>query len=366
MDKRSLLLGLHELPGIGWKSILQLLELLEQPARLLKSAGAELARFGLAKQRAEQIADKLSVSFIEERMAKYEKAGIRFVTIFDREYPQLLRETAQPPWILYAIGNLSLLEAASVAVVGTRTPTVYGKRVAETLSEDLSAAGLCIVSGLARGIDSAAHRGAMKAEGSTIAVLGCGIDVVYPPENAGLYRQIAERGLIVAEQPAGMAAKPGLFPLRNRIIAGISRGTLVVEAAERSGSLITADQALECSRDVFAVPGPITSPKSIGALSLIKQGAKTVTGASDIIEEYGQLLNKGKNIPASPPLLDKRLSALTEEERHVYGLLSPSPTSFDHILEHTQTNFGHLHAILLSLQMRKMIEQLPGPAYVIT
>ncbi|WP_409340988.1 DNA-processing protein DprA [Paenibacillus sp. MBLB4367] len=366
MDKRSLLFGLHELPGVGWKTILQLFGLLEEPSHVLEEDSEGLQRYGLMKQRAELIATKLSPSFIEERKARYEKAGIRIVTIFDNEYPQLLRETAQPPWVLYTIGEVRLLTEVSVAMVGTRTPTVYGKRVADTLSEELSAEGLCIVSGLARGIDSAAHRGAMKGKGSTIAVLGCGIDIVYPPENANLYREIAERGLIVAEQPAGTAAKPGLFPLRNRIIAGIARGTIVVEAAERSGSLITADQALECSRDVFAVPGPITSPKSQGALSLIKQGAKVVTGAADVVEEYAFLLKDTISHVPSRQLHENRTAALTEEERRVYELLSPLPTSFDQIMEHTQTNFGHLHAILLSLQMRKMIEQLPGPAYVIT
>lgn len=366
MDKRSLLIGLHELPGIGWKTILHLIDRLDEPGGLLVSEPADLAETGISFKRAEFIATKLTLQFVQEKTKRYAEQGIRIVTWFDPYYPQLLRETPQPPWVLYARGRLELLEQPSIAIVGTRTPTVYGKRVAETIGAELSEAGLCVVSGLARGIDSAAHRGAMGGKGGTIAVLGCGIDVVYPPENNGLYREIAERGLLLSEQPIGTPPHPGLFPLRNRIIAGLTLGTLVVEAAERSGSLITADQALECSRDVYAVPGPITSPKSRGALALLKQGAKVVTCADDIIEETAPYLKIGDKQARRTNVLLDSVAALTGDERQIYELLSPVPTSIEQILMQAETNFGHLHAILLSLQMRKMIEQLPGPAYVTT
>jgi DNA processing protein len=275
-----------------------------------------------------------------------------------------LKQTSQPPWVLYYKGNLQLLQRPSIAIVGTRVPTVYGKNTAEQFARTLARAGLCVVSGMARGIDSMAHKGALNEKGGTIAVLGCGVDIIYPLENNILYYEIARKGLILSEFPFGTEAQPGLFPLRNRIIAGLSVGTLVVEAALKSGSLITADQALDESRDVFAIPGPINSPKSQGTLTLIKAGAKLVVCAEDIIEDYRHLITP-KSGTITPLNKEASYEELNEDEQKIYNLLSTEPTTFDALLEESQTNFGHLHTILLSLLMKKQINQLPGAAYSI-
>ncbi|MEB3101177.1 DNA-processing protein DprA [Ferviditalea candida] len=361
MDARSILFGLHELPGFGWRSIQKLLHRVPDLTNLLQRGWNQQELSGLQPDKLKALKDNFHMDFVASRLNKYAEAGIRFVTVLDEAYPALLKQTAKPPWVLYYRGNDRLLQASAIAVVGTRTPTTYGKKAAERLSRELSDAGLTVVSGLARGIDSSAHLGALQGKGSTIAVLGTGPDIVYPPENKSLYREIAEKGLILSEFPLGTSPHPGLFPLRNRIIAGISLGTVVVEAALKSGSLITADQALEESREVFAVPGPITSPKSLGALSLIKQGAKLVTGAEDILEEYGVL--PAANSAAATGY--RNTSMRTEEERLILGLMREEPISFDDLLERSHFQFGHLHSVLLSLLMKKEIEQLPGSMYVI-
>jgi DNA processing protein len=260
---------------------------------------------------------------------------------------------------------VDLLRKPSIAIVGTRVPTVYGKNVAEQFGEDLAREGITVVSGLARGVDSYAHIGAVKHIGSTIAVLGCGADIVYPLENGALYREIANKGLLLSEFSLGTPAQPGLFPLRNRIIAGISLGTLVVEAAIKSGSLITATQALDENREVFVIPGPIHSPKSQGIFKLIKDnGAKVVICKDDILDEYKhiQLFEKDQNGKANDYPTQAVLNA---DEQQIIDILTAAPATFDSILEGTQTNFGHLHAILLSLVMKKAINQLPGSIYSI-
>lgn len=361
MDERSILFGIHELPGFGWRSIQKLLHQLSDLTILLQRDWNPPEHSGLQPDKLKGLKENFHRDFVASRLSKYAEAGIGFVTVLDEAYPALLRQTAKPPWVLYYRGNERLLQASAIAVVGTRTPTVYGKKAAERLSRGLSDAGLTVVSGLARGIDSCAHLGALQGKGSTIAVLGTGLDIVYPPENKNLFREIADNGLILSEFPLGTSPHPGLFPLRNRIIAGISLGTVVVEAALKSGSLITADQALEESREVFAVPGPITSPKSMGALSLIKQGAKVVTGVEDILEEYGEISCSN----SAAAIGHQHAPVWTEEERLILGLMDGEPLSFDDLLERSHFQFGHLHSVLLSLLMKKEIEQLPGSMYVI-
>ena len=237
------------------------------------------------------------------------------------------------------------------------------------MAEVLSGAGLVIVSGLARGIDSVCHEAALKKGGGTIAVVATGMDKVYPPENRELLRQIAKEGLVLSEYPIGTKSHPGLFPQRNRIIAGISLGTLVVEADSRSGSLITTDAALEAGRDVFAVPGPITSPKSRGALELIKQGAKLVTCPEDILEEYTAYLSQSECIQkenasiisdSQDSVFEKKL---TREEFQLYHILHQGPFTLDELLVRSRWDFGHLHSVLLSLIIKKAVTQLPGAIY---
>lgn len=214
---------------------------------------------------------------------------------------------------------------------------------------------------MARGIDSSAHQGALKSEGSTIAVLGTGIDVVYPREHIGLYQEISRKGLVISEYPIGTKSHPGLFPIRNRIIAGLCLGTVVVEAADKSGSLITADLAVEESRDVFAVPGPITSPKSQGSHALLKQGAKIVTEVNDIIEEYHHKISLK---PLTQKISNSVDLILNEDEQKILNILSFEVMKIDEILERSKFPFGHLHSVLLSLLLKNKIEQLPGTGYI--
>jgi DNA processing protein len=252
-------------------------------------------------------------------------------------------------------------------------PTVYGRKVGEKLAEQLSDAGLTIVSGLARGIDRVCHEAVLRANGKTIAVFGTGVDMVYPPENTSLAEQIAETGLLLSEYPLGTRARQGLFPERNRIIAGLTLGTLVVEADIRSGSLITADAALEAGRDVFAVPGPITSPKSRGAHNLIRQGAKLVTCAADLLEEYHSDLQNAEQLPYNRGRSAENASSeeqglfpaveLSTDEQRIIVLLEQEEQSLDQLIEQLGWDFGHLHSVLLSLIIKKQISQLPGTKY---
>jgi DNA processing protein len=360
-DSKLILFALNEAEDVGWRTIARLVASVDRVTDIPQMSVDDVMRFGITARRAEAIVRLLKPEALEARLRVYERAGIRWITVWDDVYPELLRHTAEPPWVLYAIGDIALLNRHCLAIVGTRTPTAYGRKVAENLAAALVRAGFCIVSGMARGIDSAAHWGALRGGGDTIAVLAGGVEQVYPPENRPLYRELADRGLIVSESPLGTPMHPGLFPVRNRIIAGLSLGTIVVEAADRSGSLITADLALDASRDVFAVPGPITSPKSRGTLKLIKQGAKIVTSPDDIAEEYMHMINTSESSYTRPAA---NVETLTEEEQKIYDMLLGEPLTIDQLLERSQINFGHLHSVLLSLLLKKRIQQLSGPSYI--
>ncbi|CAM2896625.1 DNA-processing protein DprA [Paenibacillus sediminis] len=362
MDQRSVLIKLHEMDRIGWKTIALLMEKRVNLADLLLFSELEWRELGFSPDKAKKISSELTMDQIEHTNGLLLEQGIHVVTFLDEQYPILMKETARPPWVLYGLGRMELLSSLSVAIVGTRVPTAYGRKVSVMLSEALSEAGITVVSGMARGIDSICHETVLDYGGSTIAVLGTGIDVIYPPENTSLYHFIAERGLVLSEYPIGTKSHPGLFPQRNRIIAGMTRGTVVVEADERSGSLITADAALEANRDVFAVPGPITSPKSRGTLSLIKQGAKVVTSAHDIIEEYTPWLSNKVNhtYPNHHRQMDEHL---TTSEMTIVDILDHNDRSFDELLGQTGWDFGHLHSVLLSLIIKKQIIQLSGSLY---
>ncbi|MFS1513212.1 DNA-processing protein DprA [Chengkuizengella sp. SCS-71B] len=367
MESRNILFGLHELNGIGWKTIQLIYQSIKHNKhiengveKLLSSdENSMMKNYNIPKSKAQIISKNLNLNFIQCRLDIYKNENISFLTIFDEGYPKILKETPSPPWVIYYKGNLNLLDNNKLAIVGTRYPTVYGKMITEKLANQLSSLGFCIISGLARGIDSIAHKSAIDQFGSTIAVLGSGIDVVYPSENKQLYESIVNKGLVISEFPLGTKPHPGLFPQRNRIIAGLSLGTIVIEAAEKSGSLITADQALEMSRDIFAIPGPITSPKSQGTLSLIKQGAKMVTDLKDIVEEYEHMMKisyNEKNLTTS--------KTLSNDEQKIVGFLSSEPVTFEQILHKSDFTFGHLHSVLLSLLMKNVISQLPGSKFV--
>jgi DNA processing protein len=369
MLDRYLMFGLNEVEGIGWKSIYKICKAGLLSDKLFTLSAGDWEDIGFKGAMPQQLVSIFTEQWINSRYSLMEESGVSMLTVLDEAYPSRLKETPQPPWVIYYRGRLQFISRPSVAMVGTRVPTAYGRKVCSVLAGELSTAGLTVVSGLARGIDSVAHEAALAGQGSTIAVIATGMDKVYPPENRELLRQIAKEGLVISEYPLGTKSHPGLFPQRNRIIAGLSLGTLVVEADSRSGSLITSDAALEAGRDVFAVPGPITSPKSRGALELIKQGAKLVTGTSDILEEYVSYLpdvprNSGGGAEtesgAEDSLIEKKL---TREESQLYHILHQGPFSLDELLTRSGWDFGHLHSVLLSLIIKKAVSQLPGAIY---
>lgn len=361
MDKNWILLGLDACPGIGQKRIAQILNYDEEWEHAENFTRLDWKKRGIGTGLAESIHKFLNPHSIQQYMETIQKKGIKVITYFDAEYPQLLKEIDSPPWVLYALGDTSLLSTMSISMVGTRNPTAYGRKVSEMLTDGLCEADITIVSGLARGIDGICHQRTLHCSGNTIAVLGTAIDVIYPREHRVLYEQIREKGLIVSEYPIGTRSHPGMFPQRNKIIAGLSKGTVVVEADARSGSLITADRALEYNRDVFAVPGPITSPKSRGCLDLLKQGAKIVTDPSDILEEYNVNIESSLCKGITGSLQNK----LTDDEQRIYHMLEQGKLSFDDLLILTSWDFGHLHSVLLSLIMKKVAAVLPGSVYIL-
>ncbi|MDR6722335.1 DNA processing protein [Paenibacillus amylolyticus] len=373
MEERWVLFGLHEMDGVGKKTIAKLLSGQHKLQNLLDYTEADWLQAGLRKDQAHRLAVQFDLDWIDQKRENVYKQGIEVITYLDSNYPILMKETVQPPWVLYGRGDMQLLHSKSIAMVGTRMPTVYGRKVGERLAEELCKAGLTIVSGLARGIDSVCHDAALRAGGKTIAVFGTGIDSIYPPENNSLAERIAETGLLLSEYPPGTRAHQGLFPERNRIIAGLSLGTLVVEADIRSGSLITADAALDAGRDVFAVPGPITSPKSRGSHNLIRQGAKLVTSAADLLEEYQMDLPNPEQVPYNRGRSTQNKQSVTagmfppatlsSDEQRVIAILEQEEQSLDQLVERLSWDFGHLHSVLLSLIIKKQISQLPGTRY---
>ena len=353
MKKATLLTALALCPGIGNKTLLGILEQFSDPHEAWQASPAACKALGWSDKQVEAFVlhrKKVSLEKIQEDLAK---ANIKLFTIYDEDYPMLLKEIPNPPTLLYVRGSIPQSELA-IAMVGTRHPTPYGKVIAEKLAEDLAGYNINVVSGMARGIDSCAHRGALM-KGETVAVLGCGVDVVYPRENAALMEEIINHGAIVSEFPPGTNPEPGFFPARNRIISGLSKGVLVVEAAKKSGSLITADFALEQGRDVFAVPGPVTSKNSAGCHYLIKNGAKLTAEVQDILEEYGYM----------PMINEMHDRSLNDKEKAILINLSYEPKHFEELLSKTGLHIGALSKILLQLELKNEIKQLPGQYYVI-
>jgi len=285
------------------------------------------------------------------------KEKVKVLLIDDDEYPKLLREIYDAPPVLYVKGNITESDDMSIAIVGSRNATSYGKLMSEKFSYELSKHGFTIISGMARGIDSQAHKGAIKAGGRTIAVLGCGVNIAYPEENKKLMEEIISKGAVVSEYPLDYLPVAGNFPARNRIISGLSLGVLVVEAGVKSGSLITAKFALEQGRDVFAVPGIITSAYSQGTNGLIKQGAKLVASVSDILDEY----NFREDIKTR--INERFVNTLSSEERKLYAIISECPRDIEEIVEITKFPISKVNYLLSSLTIKGLIVRLPGNKY---
>jgi len=286
------------------------------------------------------------------------RSGARLTHLYDEDYPELLNNIYDPPVLLYYKGTLASSGDICVAMVGSRRATAYGTQAAAMLAKEVAYQGIYIVSGMARGIDAVCHQAAMDAGGRTLAVLGSGVDVVYPRENEKLYRQISENGAVISELPLGAQPKQNHFPMRNRVISGLSHGVVVVEAGEKSGTLITVENALSQGRDVFAVPGPITSPGSAGTNRLIKQGCKPVLEGRDIWEEY---LTLGKT---SPGFAKKAKDfSLSEQEKEILQLLT-MPVHFDRLAEELGLEPPKLASMLTMWEIKGMVKQLPGKYYL--
>ncbi|MGC2236605.1 MAG: DNA-processing protein DprA [Pyrinomonadaceae bacterium] len=367
-------ISLNMTPQIGPRAATKLLERFGSAESVFHATRSELESLRL---KAESVESIIKREFHEKAVEEFERVkslGGDVLILDDGSYPYLLREIADPPIVLYVKGNWQeCVESPCVAVVGSRRCSTYGENASEMLARDLAEKGICIVSGLARGIDSAAHRGAVRAKGKTIAVLGTGIDNVYPKENAKLVSEILDSGgALLSQFPLGTPPLKDNFPYRNRIISGLSLGVLIVEASERSGSLITARLAMEQNREVLAVPGNITSKNSFGTNYLIKSGAKLVQQWQDVVAELpGEI-----SAAILPPALDKKDSKgesnqpelvpadLKENERKIWQSLSPDePTHIDILLETSNLSFGDLSAALLGLEMRELIRALPGKCY---
>lgn len=299
---------------------------------------------------------------------------IRQIKLNDPEYPKNLRNIHTPPKVLYVNGAFVPQDDVAVAIVGSRRATPYGMEMSERIGFELAARGVTVVSGMARGVDSAAHRGALKARGRTIAVMGSGHGAIYPPENAGLYQEIASIGAVVTEFEHDMQPLPNNFPARNRIISGLSLGIVVVEAARNSGALITANFAAEQGREVFAIPGKISSQTSGGTNDLIKDGARLVTSVDDILEELKIVELKSvpdKEMEAIGGKITRQTKAyiynsLTDDERAIYKMLSDEPVYIDDILGSSGLDRAKVSKAILSLQLKKLVKEIPGKQFVRT
>lgn len=301
---------------------------------------------------------------LDKELAQIDKQGVSIITLDDPAYPENLKCIFDPPLVLYLKGSVEGQDYYSIAIVGSRRNTAYGRLVAEELATQLAERGLTITSGMARGIDSAAHRGALAGGGRTLAVLGCGIDVVYPPENHELMKNIAGSGAVITEFPLSTPPNSYNFPIRNRIISGLSLGVVVVEAALRSGTMITVGCALEQGREVFAVPGQVTSKYSRGTHAMIKQGAKLVDNVDDILEELSPLL-EGFNPKSSAETQaqEKAVEELTAEERAVLEVLSYDLVHVDEVTINTDLPVSKVLGILMILEMKNLIMQAPGKMF---
>lgn len=374
-------LALKLVPGLGARTSNRLLDRFRTPVAIFRASPTELEAAGVSGAVAQSIASGCTFEDAVVQQEKMAEGEVTLVTIGDPRYPQLLREIFDPPIVLFCRGRVELLKSLGVAVVGTRRPTPYGIAVAERLSGDLAHAGLTIVSGLARGIDTSAHRGTLAAGGDTIAVLGCGVDIVYPAENRKLYAEMAAKGLLVSEFPMGSTAFPQNFPIRNRIISGLSVGVMVVEGAQYSGSAITAKLAMDQGREVFAVPGNITSKASWGPNLLIKQGAKIVQDWNDVVVELPAesrrlLIEKGRGKllgEAGESVGGGQASLLSNAGPEIGGvarraldaLAVDSATHLDDLLEKVgDTSASEVIAALFELEMLGLVKQLPGRNFV--
>lgn len=354
-------LAWNKISDIGPKRFYQLLDYFGSPDIAWQAKSGEISKIlNLSSKISSRLFEEKNNILPEEELNLVSKNKIQVLTIEDLLYPENLKNIHYPPPLLYFKGNILESDKNSISIVGSRKATYYGKMVAEKLSKDLALAGLTVISGLARGIDTAAHKGAISVNGRTIAVLGCGIDHIYPPENRRLAEEIEGSGALISEFPLYTLPERKNFPRRNRVISGLSLGTVVVEAAEKSGALITADFALEQGREVFAIPGNINSPLSNGSHNLIKQGAKLVENFKDILEEIHIVLPQ----KTTNRKVVKENTALTEEEKRIYQIISKEPIQIDDIIGASKLSAGKASEVLLNLELKDLIKEIEGKRFI--
>ena len=389
-DTKSLI-HLNLIPGIGNHTIRRLLAAFGSAEKSLAATSEELAQIdGLTPDVRQQLIDGRSHAPLAQELELIEQHQCHIVTINDDAYPPLLKQIHDPPVLLYIIGEFPLQNAPSIAIVGSRSPTGYGKTISHQLSHQLAERGITVVSGFARGIDTCVHRGALEAGGHTIAVFGCGLSIIYPETNRALATEIIESGALISEFPMTMPPRGNNFPRRNRVISGLTLGTLVVEASDRSGSLITARHAAEQGREVFAVPGQIFSNVSRGTHSLINQGATLINSVDDLLDalpqDYTKILGgespeatrqpppSKRSDKVAPPQSAEEKSApvpqpkaelnLTPDEQTVLSVIDTSSIHIDEITRVTQLPIGKVSSLLVMLELKGIVQQLPGKQFV--
>jgi DNA processing protein len=360
MEVRDALVALNMIEHVGPVRVRQLLEHFGDAPSVLAASRQELSRVrGIGAETADAIAGWERGIDLGAELKRVEEYRCRIVIPADDEYPPMLRQIYDPPIVLYVKGSLDAKDRHGVAMVGSRLTTPYGQQTARRLAYQLAYVGVTIVSGGARGIDTAAHQGALSANGRTIAVLGNGINLVFPPENAGLFERMTAQGAVITQFPFNRRADKQSFPIRNRIVAGMTMGTVVVEANLASGALITANMAVENGRQVFAVPGRVDSPQSKGCHDLIKKGAKLCEGAEDILSEFEYLFPT-----SNKPTIDQQpiLPAieLSDHERRVYEAVGDAEDTVDDIIHRSGLPASTVSVALLGLQMKRLLVQLPG------
>ncbi|HVU28566.1 MAG TPA: DNA-processing protein DprA [Verrucomicrobiae bacterium] len=364
MDSREALIALNLIEGVGPVRARLLLEHFGEAPKILAAAKAELLRVrNIGAETAEAIANWEKSVDLAGELKRISDFGCHVLISSDENYPASLREIYDPPLVLYGKGELTAKDKNSIAMVGSRQTTHYGIETARKLAYQLAYVGVTVVSGGARGIDTAAHQGALSARGRTICVLGTGINLIAPPENAELFTRISENGAVITQFPFNRPADKQSFPIRNRIVAGMTLGTVVVEADLHSGALITSNFATEYGRQVFAVPGRIDSPRSKGCHDLIKKGAKLCEGAEDILSEF-EYLFPSSNKPPSPgetgvlPALE-----LSENEQKVFDALDDDERGIDELIRQSGLPSSAVSVALLSLEMKRIVKQLPGKMF---
>jgi DNA processing protein len=359
-------LALGKVPGVGLLTYHRLLERFGRPEAVFQAPPEALRTVDrLGARLAQEIGAFDHASVLNTELSRLDALNVRVITLEDPEYPPLLAQILQPPPYLYVKGALGAGANPVVAVVGSRAASVYGLRVAYRLARELAACGMIVISGMARGVDAEAHKGALAGGGKTIAVLGSGINVIYPPENRRLYTRIVAQGAVISEFALDAEPDAGHFPLRNRIISGMSIGVVIVEAAPNSGSLITARLALEQGREVFAVPGSVDSVRSRGTHHLLRQGACLVESAEDIVNELSGVLQRWELYrPARPQESDEEPGLSVEERRLLTLLQGEDPVHIDELIRRGKVTPAAANAVLLQLELKGKIRQLSGKFFV--